>query len=114
MTELHSITRDLQKLVHELYAANDNLAASLDEAAVAEHEYKKAYAMAYMAATGTVQQREHTAFLETEQLRLDSEVAKAGLSAAKARLSTIETHIEVARTLNASNRAEMRLGGVGV
>ena len=112
MTDLITIARDLSLLSADLDQATEDMIEADAHAVESEHDYKMAYAKAFMEASGAVAVRETIALIASEQERWDAEVAKQVLRAAKARLDGIRTRIDVARSLSATTRSEMALGGI--
>ena len=111
MTNLMTIANDLNMLVTDLDRATIDMVEADAHATEAEHNYRVAYAKAFLEAQGTVQQKEQTTILATEPERWDMEVARQILRASKAQMDAVRTRIDVGRSLSAMTRSEMALGG---
>lgn len=103
---LSALTLELARLSRDLDSAQRDLAKAEHDAVTTRHRADLAEARAYVAADGPVELRKRTALIETEQHLLDAEVADAAVKAARSRIATLRTKIDVGRTLIASARSE--------
>lgn len=110
------ITSEL--LVTELYrfcglleAANDELRAKAIDHAKAEHAYKRAKAIAYLAASGTVNER--TAYVDKacDMEREKAYMARAEKDAALELVRSYRQQLSAMQSIAASARSEMELAG---
>lgn len=74
------VIQELQRLTVEAAKAPQAIFDAEKKSAEAEAAYERAYALAFMNADGTVADRQALAKLESGQLRLDADVAKAELN----------------------------------
>lgn len=70
-----------------------------------------AFSRAYMAATGSIEARKHTAVIETHQQRLAAEVAEAVVRHLRRHIDALKVRVDVGRSYGAAVRAEIALGG---
>lgn len=101
---LARLARDLDQTVRALEMADrdwveKNAAADL------------AFSRAYMAATGSIEARKHTAVIETHQQRLAAEVAEAVVRHLKRNVDALKVRIDVGRSYGSAIKAEMMLAG---
>ena len=111
---------DLTDLVAEanrLSALLDRGIAALRDASIrhaqAEHAYRKARAIAYLQATGTVAEREAHADIETAEGRLDRDLAAGESEAAREAVRARRTQLSAVQSLLNAHRAEADLVRVG-
>jgi hypothetical protein len=103
---LIELGRTLDKLVKEY--------RDLGEAAAdAKRDAELAYARAYMAAEGTIEDRRQTAILDAADPRYLSDLAERKVSGCREAIRAVHIRIEVGRTLSATTRDEMKLAGSG-
>lgn len=107
-TGLTALTLRLAQLSRELDAAQRDLAQAEIDVVRSKHRADLAEAKAFVDTDGSVEIRKRKAFLDSEQHRLDAEVADAGVKAARSRMATLRSQVEIGRTLVSSARAEMQ------
>jgi hypothetical protein len=99
--------RQLDELVREY--------GDLGEAAAeAKRAAEVAYAEAYMRAEGAAETRRQAAILAAADARYDAELADRKVASCREAIRAVHARIEVGRTLSATTRDEMKLGGTGV
>ena len=104
---LAQLGRDLDKTKDELNDAD--MAATR-----AQEERKVAEARALVAAEGrTGEERKAQATIATHEVRLDAEVKDAIVRGLTRQMRTLQSRIDVGRTLGAGIRKETELGGYG-
>jgi hypothetical protein len=79
-----------------------------------KHAADLAYSKAFLNATGSVDLRKHTAFVETEELRFAAEVADALVRNLVRRMKGLERRVEVGRSTSSWHKAELSLTQAGV
>ena len=82
-----------------------------DAIADAKRTAELAYARAYMAANGPVEERRQAAIAGAADARYDAELAERRLAGCREAIRAVHARIEVGRTLSATTRDEMRLAG---
>ncbi len=109
----HGIAVDLVQLSHDL----DDLVAEYrqlgEEAANAKRDAEVTYAKAYMTAEGTVEERRQAAIEAAGEARYKADLAERRVAACREAIRAMHARIDVGRTLSATTRDEMKLGGVG-
>lgn len=107
------IAVNLVQLSHDL----DDLVAEYrqlgEEAANAKRDAEVAYAKAYMTAEGTVEERRQAAIAAAVDARYKADLAERKVAACREAIRAVHARIDVGRTLSATTRDEMKLGGVG-
>jgi hypothetical protein len=102
LQDLNKVSRDLDFMGDKLYEA--------DRAAVQSREdYILAYNLAYLAAAGSIPQREATALVKTHTQRLAAEVADLEVRKYRQRIRILERRIDVGRSNVGVVRAETEL-----
>lgn len=111
---------DLTDLVVEaqrLSGLLDKGIAALREASVrhaqSDHAYRKARAIAYLQAAGTVAEREAHADIQTSEGRLDRDLAAAEAEAAREAVRARRTQLSAVQSLLTAHRAEAEFARVG-
>jgi hypothetical protein len=103
---LGELTRQLRDQVRAYGQAEQN-------AAELRHASDMVEARAFLAASGSVEQRKNEAKVAADRPELDAKVAEALVKILKARIRVIETEIDCARTAGATFRAELSTVGYG-
>lgn len=107
---------DLAGEAARLSALLDKGIAALREAAVefahAEHDYRKAKAVAYLRHTGTVAEREASSETEVGSLRLARDLASGKVEAAREAVRSRRSQVGLVSALLASHRAEAEFARV--
>lgn len=83
-----------------------------DAAAEAKRDAELAYAQAYMGTDGTVEERRQAAVLATSDARYMADLMDRKVTGCREAIRAVHARIEVGRTLSATTRDEMKLGGV--
>jgi phage shock protein A len=87
----------------------------LDEEAVkAKAAHRVAYARAFIEAQGPVDVRKNLATVKCETLAFEWDIAEQKVRACKQRLRTLESQIDIARSLGATIRSEWAASGMGL
>lgn len=102
---LVNLTRELNTLVREYRQLGD-------KAAEAKCAAEVAYARAYMASSGPVEERKQQAIGEVAEQRFQADLAERRVSACKEALRACHARIDVGRTLSATTRDELKTLGV--
>lgn len=109
----HDIAKRLAERSHEL----DDLVASLitaeREAINRREDHTLAYSKAFLRSDGAMDMRRHIATEQTHAERVAAELAEAEVRGIKRQIESVRTKIDVGRTLGATLRAEVSLGGAG-
>lgn len=104
----------LAKLGRDLDACKDRLNEADLEATIAQETRKVAEAKALVTAEGrTGEERKAQATIATHEIRLDAEVKDAIVRGLVREMKTLQSRIDVGRTLGAGIRKETELGGYG-
>ena len=99
VTQISELTRELKTLVEQLVEA--------DEALVyAESDERTKYAREFMSLTGSIELRKQQAILDSQDEKLQSELAAHKVRAIRARIKYVEQAFEAARSISAARRAE--------
>lgn len=105
--QLARLARDLDDTVRQLEAADK-------ESVEKRVAYDLAFSRAFMKHEGSIEARKHLAVIDTEQKRLDAEVADALVRHLRRRIDATKTRIDVGRSYGAALRAEIALGSAGM
>ena len=104
----------LAKLGRDLDSCKDRLNDADMEATIAQETRKVEEAKALVAAEGrTGEERKAQATIATHEIRLDAEVKDAIVRGLVREMKTLQSRIDVGRTLGAGIRKETELGGYG-
>ncbi|MGQ4544567.1 hypothetical protein ACUH96_00770 [Dermabacteraceae bacterium P13077] len=103
----------LSETSRELDEASRYVAKVDREAVAAAHDYRLAYARAFLEATGSVEERKQKAVLESETQRFAMEVADQQVRAVRDRIRVMRDRLEVGRSLNAAVRSQFAAEPVG-
>lgn len=95
----------------DLRAANDELYKLSVEWAHAEDGYRKAKAVAYLAASGTINERNASVDKVCSSERLKAHLAEAEKEAKKELSRSLQAQLSALQTVAALMRAEMNLAG---
>lgn len=109
----NDVVLQLAALARELDVTVDQLKAAEVEAVDKRHGADLATSKAFLSADGSVDQRKHTAFVATERLAHNAELAEAVVRHLRRRISAIGTRIDVGRSCNAALRSELALSSAG-
>lgn len=112
MNSPNDVVMHLTELSRQLDAAVKEL-ARLDEAAVrarARHEVE--FARAFLTSDGSMDVRRYTAVEACADRKLDAEISEQRVRSQRELIRTIQTRIDVGRTVSATVRSEISLAGV--
>ena len=98
----------LAALTRELSQATAALVAADRDATLKRHAADLAEARAYLAAGGTIPERERIADDNTEKSEQDARLAETLARGLKAQIRALEIRIDVGRTYGATVRAELK------
>lgn len=101
---LSDLTKELDRLVKELKAAEH-------VAAIDRHAADLAESRAFLVAEGAMDMRKHKARVESEQQELAALTAEAEVRGLRAQVRAVETRIDVGRSFGAAVRAELKTLG---
>ena len=105
------LEQNLLATVKELRDANDALEAHSKWYAVADHKYRHAKAVAYLAASGPVKERESHVDKVCGPEREAAHTAEALMNAAKEKVRSLQAELSAYQTIAGLIRAEMGLVG---
>lgn len=111
MTEMLTIIKQLGQLSRDLDDGVNKMADLEFIAVEAEGDFKVAYAEAFAAAEGSIEDRKQHAALATHQLWRIHGKAAAAVRLQKEHLRALHARIDVGRTIQSTARAEMQLAG---
>lgn len=107
------VIKRLGEISRLLDAATDELAV-LDEHAVrAKQTFEVEYARRFVTAEGSVDMRKHLATLETQNERLEYELAVAQHRACKERINTLRNQLSTGQTVSAALRHQFAAEATG-
>lgn len=107
----HELEEKLLATIAELRDASDTLTDYARQWAVADHYYRHAKAVAYLAATGTVAERQAHVDRVCKVEREKAYTAEALREAAREKVRALQTEISAYMTLAGLMRSEMSLEG---
>ncbi|MFF0546915.1 hypothetical protein ACFYTF_29170 [Nocardia thailandica] len=110
----NEVVLQLTELSRQLAEATVALNKADDDAVQAREAAKLAEAKAFLSAEGSVDARKAQAIEATHEVRLAAEVADALVRGHQRTVRTLQTRIDVGRTLSATVRSEISLAGSGV
>lgn len=113
-TNAAQITATLGQLSLDLWRCIEQLEVADLDATEKKHLADLAYSKAFLTAEGSVDQRKHTAFVETEEQRFAAEVADALVRNLVRRMKGLERRVEVGRSTSSWHKAELSLTQAGV
>jgi hypothetical protein len=105
----NSVVHGLIDLSRQLDKLTDGLGQLDRESVEAREDYVLAYAKAFLASEGTVDERKQRTLLTTHAERKRAEGADAAVRQRKEQIWAVKTRIEVGRTAGAVVRSEMEL-----
>jgi hypothetical protein len=109
VTSLHAEAERLSQLLDNGIGV---LKAASEEFALAEHDYRKAKAVAYLRHTGTVAEREASSEAEVGPLRLARDLASGKVETAREAVRSRRSQVGLVSALLASHRAEAEFARV--
>lgn len=105
------LTQALMETAADLRAANSDLYKLSVEWAHAEDAYRKSKAVAYLAASGTINERNAHVDKVCSEDRLKAHLAEAEKEAKKELVKSLQAQLSALQTVAALMRAEMHLAG---
>ena len=105
------VVRNLSRLTEELRNLTAALRAAETDAAVKRHAADMTESRAFLAATGPMDIRKHTARVAADDNEGVALVAEALVRVLRQEIRAVETRIDVGRTYGATVRAELRTIG---
>lgn len=109
MTDLtpQAVVMRLAEISRMLDACKDELARSDEEAVRARQRFEVAYSRALLTVEASnADTRKARATLDTEDLKLDADIADQKVRALRTRLAVLRDQVEIGRSLSAALRAE--------
>lgn len=107
MATITELNQELLRLSMQLGKANADFTAACHEFAEAEHEYRKAQALAYQSAEGTVDARKARVDQVCDKERLAAYLARARKESTLELIRSIRTQLDCLRSVAAGTRAEL-------
>ena len=104
----------LTKLSRRLDEVTNALNAKDEEATKARATHTLANSEAFMRAEGSMDIRKHKAIIETHDLRFAAELAEMEVRGLSRALKTLNTRIDVGRSLGAAVRSDASIAGSGI
>lgn len=101
------IERELLRLLDLLEDSTVTFRKLATDEAKAEAAYKRSWAKEYLAASGSIKEREAWATYKLETELHDWKIAEALARSMKEKLTSLRTSIDAMRTLNANVRAQV-------
>ncbi|ASN72020.1 hypothetical protein 7S2_27 [uncultured Caudovirales phage] len=109
----NEVALNLAKLSRELEEVKEALNSADMEAVNLREDAKLAEAKAFLSAEGAMDFRKQTAIVKTHVERLAAEVAEAKVRGLTRSMRTLQSRIDVGRSIGAGVRAEASLAGYG-
>jgi DNA-binding protein YbaB len=106
-----NLNNELNRLSKLLEDTTKNFAGAAKEFANKEHAYRKAKAINYLGAEGTVEARKAKVDQACEQERLEAYIARANKEAAKELVLSYRAQLSALQSVAASIRSEMEMAG---
>jgi len=103
------VVRQLTKLGSELDAAVRMLKGAEIEAVEKRHEADMVESRAFLSSDGAMELRKHQARVAADRFELQALTAEAVVKHLRAHIRTIETRIEIGRSLGVALRSELKL-----
>lgn len=110
----NEVAKALIVLSRQMYAKVRELRELGDAAATARKDAKVAYAGAFLSADGPMDIRKQVAEMAAAEAKFAADAAEQEVSACKEALKSMHAAVDIARTLSATTRDEMKLSGTGV
>jgi hypothetical protein len=114
VTDILTIVKQLGQLSRDLDDAVTQLGVLEGIAVDAEGDFKVAYAGAFRAADGSIEDRKQIAITQTDHLWRVWGKAAAVVRLQKEHIKALHARIDVGRTMQSTARAEIALAGAGV
>ena len=110
----NEVAKALIVLSRQMYAKVRELGDLGEKSAKAKKDAKVAYAQAFLSAEGPMDIRKQIAELAAADAKFVADAAEQEVSACKEALKSMHAAVDIARTLSATTRDEMKLAGSGV
>lgn len=110
----NEVAKALIVLSRQMYAKVRELRELGEKAAEAKKDAKVAYAKAFLSAEGPMDIRKQIAELDAAAAKFTADAAEQEVAACKEALKSMHAAVDIARTLSATTRDEMKLSGSGV
>lgn len=107
----HELEAAILETIADLRKANEELHALSVEWARSEDAYRKARAVAYLAASGTINERNSHVDKICSEDRLKTHLAESTKEAKRELVRSLQAQLSALQTIAAMNRAEMSLAG---
>lgn len=107
----HDAILELNRLCERINGLDGELRECATTLALRDHEYKRAYARAYVAAEGPVKERECRADIATENEYLALKVAEAQHQVTRDAMFSVRAQLTALQSIANALRAELELGG---
>lgn len=107
----NEVALNLARLSRELEEVKEALNAADMDAVIKREDAKLAEAKAFLAAEGAMDFRKQTAVVQTHSVRLQAETAEAVVRGLTRSMRTLQSSIDVGRSIGAGVRAEASLAG---
>ena len=101
------IEQELLRLIDALEVETEKFEVLAVDAAKKEAEYKSSWAKEYLAAKGSIKEREAWADYKLDQVAFDFKIAEALVKTKREALLSLRTSIDAMRTLNANVRVQV-------
>lgn len=101
------IEQELLRLIDALEVETEKFEVLAVDAAKKEAEYKSNWAKEYLAAKGSIKEREAWADYKLDQVAFDFKIAEALVKTKREALLSLRTSIDAMRTLNANVRVQV-------
>jgi len=101
------IEQELLRLIDALETETEKFEVLAVDAAKKEAEYKSNWAKEYLAAKGSIKEREAWADYKLDQVAFDFKIAEALVKTKREALLSLRTSIDAMRTLNANVRVQV-------
>lgn len=101
------IEQELLRLIDALETETEKFEVLAIDAAKKEAEYKSNWAKEYLAAKGSIKEREAWADYKLDQMAFDHKISEALVKTKRESLLSLRTSIDAMRTLNANVRVQV-------
>lgn len=109
----NEVALNLANLSRELDRVKDALNSADMDAVIKREDSKLAESKAFLKAEGAMDFRKHTAIVATHDERLAAETAEAIVRGLTRSMRTLQSRIDVGRSIGAGVRAEASIAGYG-
>lgn len=109
----NEVALNLAKLSRQLDEVKEALNSADMDAVIKREDAKLAESKAFLRAEGAMDFRKHTAIMQTHEERLAAETADAIVRGLTRSMRTLQSRIDVGRSIGAGVRAEASIAGYG-